>query len=84
MDLIEAFPSYTITSKICSKKQLDKYFLSDSEIIFSILLIMKSLKIFKVLNNKNNKVIEILYEKIADNYYYRLNYFLNYYILKNL
>ena len=69
LDLIEAIPSYTITRKICNIKKIDKYFLSDRQIIFSILLTMKSFKIFKVLNNKNNRIIEILYEKISNNYY---------------
>ena len=68
IDLIESFPSYSLTRLICEKKNNEEYYLSKSEIIISIFLILKGFKIFKILNNKNNRVIELLYEKISKYY----------------
>lgn len=68
-DLIEAFPSYSLTMKICNKKNYYKFNISKIEIFYSILLIIKSFKIFKTLNNKKNRVIEALYQKISQYYY---------------
>ena len=70
MDFIEAIPSYIISRVICNKKECDNFYLSKSEIILSILLIMKSFKIFKALSHKGNKVMEILYESISEYYYF--------------
>ena len=69
IDFIEAFPSYTITRRICHKNYYGKYSLSISEIVVSILLIIKIIKIFKVLNNKKNRAIEVFYGTIS-NYYF--------------
>ena len=75
LDFIQAIPSFTISRKICNgKKHFYKYF-SKSEIIFSILLIMKFTKIFKVLNIRKNRVIQILYDKISR--YYKLEKLIN-------
>ena len=70
LDFIEAIPSYIISRVICNKKECDNFYLSKSEIILSILLIMKSFKIFKALSHKGNKVMEILYESISEYYYF--------------
>ena len=70
LDLICCFPSYNITRFICQKKSNEEYFLSKSEITFSIFLFLKSFKIFKILNNKNNRVVELIYEKISNYYYF--------------
>ena len=68
LDLMEAIPCYIISRVLCNKKELDTNYLSNKELILSILLIMKTFKIFKVLNNKNNRAIEILYERISEYY----------------
>jgi len=70
LDFIEAIPSYIISRIMCNKKEGDTYYLSNLEIMLSILLIMKSFKIFKALSQKENKVMEILYESISEYYYF--------------
>ena len=70
LDFIEAIPSYIISRIMCNKKECDTFYLSNLEIILSILLIMKSFKIFKALSQKRNKIMEILYESISEYYYF--------------
>ena len=68
-DLIESFPSYTISRRICNQKHHHVINISNSEIFYSILLIIKNMKIFKSLNNKKNRVIEIVYLKVSQYYF---------------
>ena len=70
LDFIEAIPSYIISRIICNRKECDTFYLSNLEVILSIILIMKSFKIFKALSQKRNKVMEILYESISEYYYF--------------
>jgi len=70
LDFLEAIPSYIISRVMCNKKKCETFYLSKLEVILSILLIMKSFKIFKALSQKGNKVMEILYESISEYYYF--------------
>ena len=54
---------------MCNKKKCDFSELSNIEILLSLLLILKTIKISKVLSHKKNRVIEFLYESISEFYY---------------
>ena len=69
LDLLEAFPSGIISRKMCINNYFEKYNVTKLEIYLNIFLILKSLKIFKVLNNQKNRVMEILYENLSDYYF---------------
>ena len=68
-DLISGIPSYIISRIMCNKKKCDFSELSNIEILLSLLLILKTIKISKVLSHKKNRVIEFLYESISEFYY---------------
>ena len=72
MDLIEAIPSYIICKKYCYKNIGFNSELSGFEIIMTILLMVKSLKILKVLasGGNANRAIEILHGKISENFFF--------------
>ena len=69
LDLLEAFPSYIISKKICNKDDSVNDELSGFEIMLTIFQMIKSFKIIKVLGSGKNRAIEILTEKISDNYF---------------
>ena len=69
LDFICAFPSFSVNRKLCKikiKNSNDKFNLITDEILSSIFLVLKIFKIFKVLNQKRNKFIELIYEKVSD------------------
>jgi hypothetical protein len=65
LDLIEAIPSYIICKNYCYENVGFNAELSGFEIIMTILQMVKSLKILKVLGSGGNRSVEILHEKIA-------------------
>ena len=69
LDLLEGFPAFIITRKMCINNYFDKYNATKLEMYLNILLILKTLKIFKVLDNQNNRVMEVLYENISEYFY---------------
>ena len=80
LDFIEAIPSYIIPIYLCNNRikdnRINEISLSNKEIYLSVLLIVKSFKIYKVLRNKNNRAVELLYEYISE--YYYLEQFINF------
>ena len=69
IDLLEAFPSFILSRKMCTNNYFDRYNSTKLELYMNILLILKSLKIFKVLDNQKNRVMEVLYENSSEYYY---------------
>ena len=70
MDLFEAFPSYIVCKNYCYKNIGVNVELSPFEISMTIFHMLKTFKILKVLRNERNRVVEILREKIAENYFF--------------
>ena len=70
LDLIEAIPSYIICKNYCYENVGFNAELSGFEIIMTILQMVKSLKILKVLGAGGNRAVEILHEKIAENFFF--------------
>ena len=70
MDLFEAFPSYIVCKNYCYKNIGVNVELSPFEISMTIFHMLKTFKILKVLRNERNRVMEILHEKIAENYFF--------------
>ena len=70
MDLFVAFPSYIICKNYCYKNIGVNVELSPFEISMTIFHMLKTFKILKVLRNEGNRVMEILHEKIAENYFF--------------
>ena len=67
-NLLEAIPSYVVCEKFCCKNIGINMELSGFEITMTIFLMLKSLKIFKVLETDRNRAFEILHEKISENF----------------
>ena len=70
-DFLEAIPLYTII-RIVKRKNIKSLYLGYSKIEaiqITFLLFIKPLKIFKIINKKQNKVLEDFYAYIIDNYY---------------
>ena len=83
LDFIEAIPSYIISIYLCNKvHRINEINLSTKEIYLSVFLILKSFKIIKVVTNKKNRAVELLYEYISEYYYFEqfIN-FLKYFII---
>ena len=78
MDLLEAFPSYLIIKNHCYKNTEINVELSRFEIFMTILQILKSCKIMKVLGSGGNRAVEVLHEKIGEYYFFEnlLNLFI--------
>ncbi len=70
MDLFVAFPSYIVCKNYCYKNIGVNVELSPFEISMTIFHMLKTFKILKVLRNERNRVMEILHEKIAENYFF--------------
>ena len=70
MDLFVAFPSYIVCKNYCYKNIGVNVELSPFEISMTIFHMLKTFKILKVLRNEGNRVMEILHEKIAENYFF--------------
>ena len=70
MDLFVAFPSYIVCKNYCYKNIGVNVELSPFEISMTIFHMLKTFKILKVLRNERNRVVEILREKIAENYFF--------------
>ena len=69
LDLLEAFPSFIISRKLCTNNYFSRYNVTTLELYLNNLLILKTLKIFKVLDNQKNRVMEVLYENLSEYYY---------------
>ena len=70
MDLFEAFPSYIVSKNYCYKNIGINVELSSFELTMTIFQMLKSFKILKVLGNQRNRAMEVLHEKIAENYFF--------------
>ena len=70
MDLLEALPSYMICKYYYYKNTGINIELSGFEIFLTILQILKSFKMLKVLNVKSNRAFEILHDKISKSFYF--------------
>ena len=68
-DLIMAIPFYSIFKyKNVEKSQFDSIY-NESHFLLKILICFKAIKIFKLNNSKNNRVIYFFNRKFAKNYY---------------
>ena len=70
MDLLEAFPSFIISKKLCYKNVGINAELTGFEITMTIFQIVKTMKIWKVLDSRKNRAIEIFHEKISEQFFW--------------